>query len=164
MSTPPNQKPPQKKGRLGWVLGATAVAVALLCLLGFAGCSALAGAINGGGSPQEKASEMKARADNVPEDDWKVVFRQDPTVDPWCLSIDTSCLRLSARWSVGHTVILDEAAARFGMTPDPAGPATEPSTGCITSKPDGVRKESLCIQDSPAGQGAVEVTIQMERD
>ncbi|WP_354261345.1 hypothetical protein [Arthrobacter sp. OAP107] len=137
----------------------------LLCILGFVGCSALAQEINGGGGTQaEKASEMIARADNLPEDDWVEVFRHDPKVDPGCLSIDTSCLRLSARWSVDHKVSLEEAADRFGMKSNSDGPALGRYMGCISTESDGASRESLCIEESAEGSDSYEITIQMQRD
>lgn len=157
--------PPQKKSRFGWILGGIALAVTLLCVLGFVGCSALAQEINGGGGSQkEKANELMARADNVPEDDWVEVFRRNPKVDPGCLSIDTSCLRLTARWSADHKVSLDEAAERFGMMSGLDGPDTGLYVGCIKAEFDGVSGESLCINESPEGSDSYEVTIQMQRD
>ena len=157
--------PPRKKSKLGWILGGIALALTLLCILGFMGCSALAQEINGGGGSQaEKASEMMARADNVPEDDWVEVFRHDPKVDPGCLSIDTSCLRLSARWSVDHKVSLEEAADRFGMKSNSDGPATGLYVGCIRAEFDGVSGESLCIEESAEGADSYEITVQMQRD
>ncbi|MET3934885.1 hypothetical protein ABIE00_002931 [Arthrobacter sp. OAP107] len=157
--------PPQKKSKLGWILGGIALAVTLLCILGFVGCSALAQEINGGGGTQaEKASEMIARADNLPEDDWVEVFRHDPKVDPGCLSIDTSCLRLSARWSVDHKVSLEEAADRFGMKSNSDGPALGRYMGCISTESDGASRESLCIEESAEGSDSYEITIQMQRD
>lgn len=157
--------PPKRKSRLGWILGGVALAVALLCILVFAGCSALAQEINGGGgSPEEKASAMRARADNVPENDWVEVFRLDPKVDPGCLSIDTSCLRLSARWSVAHKVSLESAANRFGMTSGTGGAALGRYVGCIRTGTGGTSRESLCIEESPEGSDSYEITIQMERD
>jgi hypothetical protein len=157
--------PPRKKSRLGWVLGGIALAVVLLSILGFVGCSALAREINGGGGTQaEKASEMMARADNLPEDDWVEVFRFDPKVDPGCLSIDTSCLRLSARWSVDHKVSLEEAADRFSMKSNSGGPVSGRYVGCIRTEFDGASGESLCIEESSEGSDFYEVTIQMERD
>ncbi|WP_314195284.1 hypothetical protein [uncultured Arthrobacter sp.] len=137
----------------------------LLSILGFMGCSALALEINGGGgSQEEKASKMMARADNVPEDDWVEVFRHDPKVDPGCLSIDTSCLRLSARWSVDHKVSLEEAADRFGMESNSDGPVSGRYMGCIRTESDGVSREPLCIEESAEGSDSYEITIQMERD
>jgi hypothetical protein len=159
--------PPQKKNesKFWWILGSIVMAVTLLSILGFAGCSALAQEINGGGgSQQEKAREMMARADNVPEDDWVEVSRYDPKVDPGCLSIDTSCLRLSARWSVDHKVSLKEAADRFGGKSSLDGPATGVYVGCIKAEFDGVSGESLCIEESPEGSDSYWVTIQMQRD
>ncbi len=157
--------PPHKKSKLGWILGGIALAVTLLCILGFVGCSALAQEINGGGGSQEKkANEMMTRADNVPEDDWVEVFRHDPKVDPGCLSIDTSCLRLTARWSVDHKVGLEETADRFGMKSRSDGPVTGLYVGCIKTEFDGVSGESLCIEESPEGSDSYEVTIQMQRD
>ncbi|MEV7132130.1 hypothetical protein AB0N24_04495 [Arthrobacter sp. NPDC093128] len=137
----------------------------LLSILGFAGCSALAEEINGGGgSQQEKASEMMARADTVPEDDWVEVYRKDPKVDPGCLSIDTSCLRLTARWSVDHKVSLKEAADRFGGKSSLDDPSTGLYVGCVKTEFDGVSEESLCIEESPEGSDSYWVTIQMRRD
>lgn len=157
--------PPPKNSRFGWILGGVGLSVALLCILVFAGCSALAQEINGGGgSQEEKASAMRARADNVPEHDWVEVFRLDPKVDPGCLSIDTSCLRLNARWSVTHKVSLESAASRFGMTSGKGGPALERYVGCVRTATAGVSRESLCIDASPEGPDSYEVTIQMERD
>jgi len=157
--------PPRKKSRFGWVLGGIALAVTLLSILGFVGCSVLTHEINGGGGTQaEKAREMIARADNLPEDDWVLVFRFDPKVDPGCLSIDTSCLRLSARWSVDHRVSLEEAADRFGMKSNSDGPVLGRNAGCIKTESDGTSRESLCIEESAEGSDTYEVTIQMERD
>lgn len=140
------------------------MAITLLIVLAFAGCSALAQGINGGGGSQaEKASEMMARADNLPQGDWTEVFRNNPKVDPGCLSIDTSCLRLSARWSVDHKVSLEEAADRFGMKSNSDGPVSGRYEGCIRTQSDSAR-ESLCIEESAEGPDSYEVTIQMERD
>ncbi|MDR6437515.1 hypothetical protein J2790_002664 [Paenarthrobacter nicotinovorans] len=156
---------PRKKGKLGWILGGIALAVTLLSVLGIMGWSALSQGINGGGGNQaEKANEMMARADSVPEDDWVEVFRNDPKVDPGCLSIDTSCLRLSARWSVDHEVSLDEAASRFGMDSTSNGSGSGPYTGCVSAESGGSSRESLCIEESSGGSGSYEVTIQMQRD
>jgi hypothetical protein len=157
--------PPQKKSKLGWILGGIALAVTLLCILGFVGCSALVQEINGGGGSQaEKASEMMARADNVPEDDWVEVFRHNPKVDPGCLSIDTSCLRLSARWSVDHKISLEETANRFGMKSNSDGPVLGRYVGCISTESDGASRESLCIEESAESSDSYQVTIQMQRD
>jgi hypothetical protein len=157
--------PPQKKSTLGWILGGIALAVTLLCVLGFMGCSALAQEINGdGGSQEEKASDMKARADNVPEDDWIELFRHDPKVDPDCVSTNTSCLRMTARWSVAHKVSLEEAATRFGMKSSQDGPALGRYVGCVKTEVDGVNEDSLCIEESPGSPDSYEITIQMQRD
>jgi hypothetical protein len=134
--------------------------VTLVAILGFVGRQEING---GGGSQAEKASEMMARADNVPEDDWVEVFRHDPKVDP-CLSIDTSCLRLSARWSVDHKVSLEETANRFGMKSNSDGPVLGRYVGCISTESGGASRESLCIEESAEGSDSYEITIQMQRD
>jgi hypothetical protein len=141
------------------------IAVTLLAILGFAGCSALAQEINGGGgSQEEKASAMLARVDNVPESDWVVRFRDDPNVDPGCLSIDTSCLKLTAGWSVDHPVSLADAANRFGMEGVAEGPTSGDYIGCMKSEDNGYSRESLCVDESPDDPGTYLVTIRMERD
>ena len=96
-------------------MGGIVLVVVLACGLGFTACTALNQSINGGGGSQaEKAAAIMARADKVPQKDWVEVYRENPKVDPGCLSIDTSCLRLSARWTVDHKVSLEEVASRFG--------------------------------------------------
>jgi hypothetical protein len=136
----------------------------LLSILGFVACSAVVREINGGGgSHAEKAREMMARADNLPEDDWIEVFRDDPRVEPGCLSIDTACLRLTARWSVNHRVGLADAANRFGMGSNRVGPVSGLYAGCIRTD-SGVSRESLCIEESEERPDSYQITIQMERD
>ena len=136
--------------------------VVLACILGFTACTALVQSINGGGGSQaEKAAAMMARADKVPQKDWVEVYRENPKVDPGCLSIDTSCLRLSARWTVDHKVSLDEVAARFGMKSGKAGPVSGLYMGCVRKAFDGTSEESLCIDESAEGSDSYDVTIQM---
>lgn len=161
--TPP---PQNKKGsKFWWILGGIVIAVTLLSILGFAGCSALAQEINGGGgSQEEKASAMVARVDNVPESDWVVRFRDDPNVDAGCLSIDTSCLKLTAGWSVDHPVSLADAANRFGMKGVSEGPISSDGIGCVESEDNGYSRESLCVGEAPDHPGTYLVTIRMERD
>jgi hypothetical protein len=159
--------PPQKKNgsKFWWILGSIVMAVTLLSILGFAGCSALAQEINGGGGSQaEKASAMVTRVDNVPESDWVVRFRDDPKVDPGCLSIDTSCLKLTAGWLVDHQISLSDVANRFGMKGVSEGSPSGSFTGCIKREEEGISKESLCIDESPDDSGTYLVTIRMERD
>jgi hypothetical protein len=159
-------QPPQKeKRRTAWIVGGIALAVVLACILGFTACTALVQSINGGGgSQEEKATAMTARADKVPEEDWVEVYRENPTVDPGCLSIDTSCLRLTAKWTVNHKVSLDEVAGRFGMKSGKAGPLSGRYMGCVKKEFDGTSEESLCIDESAEGSDSYEVTIQMQRD
>ena len=167
-SQPQWQGPPQPKKsekKFWWILGSIVAAVTLLTILASAGCSALAQELNnGGGSQAEKASKMVARVDNVPESDWTETFRQNPKVDPGCLSIDTSCLKLTAAWSVDHQVSLTEVASRFGMEGVSDGSPSGNSTGCLTREDEAVSKESLCIDESPDDPGTYLVTIRMERD
>lgn len=159
--------PPQKKSekKFWWILGSIVMAVTLLSILGFAGCSALAQELNGGGGSQaEKAGKMVARVDNVPESDWTERFRHNPKVDPGCLSIDTSCLKLTAGWSVDHQVSLADVANRFGMEGYSDGSPSGNYTGCVEREDESVSKESLCIDESPDDPGTYLVTIRMERD
>ena len=57
----------KKKNKLGWFLGGAGAATALIVVLLFAGCAALADAVNKGGSNEEKAQAMVAKADNLPQ-------------------------------------------------------------------------------------------------
>lgn len=151
--------------KTAWIVGSTVIAVALLCVLGFTACTALVQNINGGGGSQaEKAATMMARADKVPQKDWVEVHRENPTVDAGCLSSDTSCLRLSATWTVDHKVSLDEAASRFGMKSGNGGPLSGRYMGCVKKAFDGTSEESLCIDEPVDGSDSYEVTIQMRRD
>ena len=162
---PPNwQQPPQKKSKLGWILGGVGVFVILMGVLLFAGCSALVSEINGGGgSHEEKAKAMVAAADNVPEDDWVLVGRSDPKFEPGCLSIDIECLRLRATWSVDHKVALTDAASRLGMDMSGAQPSGSYS-GCIKSDPhDGNSTTSICINEDPKDEGTYLVSVNMTR-
>lgn len=158
--------PPQKKkSKTGWIVGGIVLVVALACTLGFTACNALVQGINGGGGSQaEKAAAMMARADKIPQKGWVEVYRQNPQVDPGCLSIDTSCLRLTARWTVDHKVSLDEVAGRFGMKSEKAGPLSGRYMGCVRKAFDGTSEESLCIDESAEGSDSYDVTIQMRRD
>lgn len=158
--------PPQKrKTKTAWIVGGIAVVVVLACLLGFTACTALVQSINGGGGSQaEKAAAMMARADKVPQKDWVEVYRENPKVDPGCLSIDTSCLRLSAAWTVNHKVSLDEVASRFGMKSKEAGPVSGRYIGCVKREFDGAGEESLCIDETEDGLDTYQVTIQMRHD
>lgn len=156
---PPPQK---KKSRTAWIVAGIVLVVVLACILGFTACTALVQSINGGGGSQaEKAAAMMARADKVPQKDWVEVYRENPKVDPGCLSIDTSCLRLSARWTVDHKVSLDEVAGRFGMKSGKAGPVSGLYMGCVRKAFDGTSEESLCIDESAEGSDSYDVTIQM---
>ena len=162
---PPHwQQPPQKKSKLGWILGGVGVFVILMGVLLFAGCSALVSEINGGGgSHEEKAKAMVAAADNVPEDDWVLVGRSDPKFEPGCLSIDIECLRLRATWSVDHKVALTDAASRLGMDMSGAQPSGSYS-GCIKSDPhDGNSTTSICINEDPKAEGTYLVSVNMTR-
>ena len=159
---PPPQK---KKSKTAWIVGGIVLVVVLACGLGFTACTALNQSINGGGGSQaEKAAAMMARADKVPQKDWVEVYRENPKVDPGCLSIDTSCLRLSARWTVDHKVSLDEVASRFGVKSKEGGPVSGRYMGCVKREFDGTGEESLCIDEAEDGPDTYEVTIQMRRD
>lgn len=89
--------------------------VILFAILLFAGCSALANSINGGGDHTQKAAAMMKAADEAPEADWIPRGRDNPKVDPGCLSIDTPCLKLTASWHVDHPVDPYEVAERMGL-------------------------------------------------
>lgn len=104
------------------IVGIVSVSVALAAILLFAGCSALVKQINGGGDHLQKAAAMMDAADKAAENDWTIRSRQDPKVDSGCLSIDTTCLKLSASWHVDHEVDPYEVATRMGLN-------TENTTG-----------------------------------
>lgn len=139
-------QPPPKKSKLKWILGGIGVAAALLVLLLFAGCSALVSGINGGGSHEEKTRALIARADNLPESDWKLVARNDPNVEPGCLSIDIQCVRLNATWSVPREVNWDDAGTRLGM--DLAAAKAGISSACRKTQEGDGGSAMLCISPS----------------
>ncbi|MDQ0076878.1 hypothetical protein [Arthrobacter oryzae] len=137
---------PQKKNRLGWILGGAGAATALIVVLLFAGCAALADAVKNGGSNEEKAQAMIAKADNLPQNDWQLVERSDP--DTGCLATDTACVRLNATWSVNHKVGLEDTAGRLGV--DISGPPMGRYTGCLKSEMEDGGIVRVCIDPAPA--------------
>ena len=112
----PSRQPqvPQKKNKLGWILGGAGAATVLIVVLLFAGCAAVADAVKNGGSNEEKAQAMIAKADDLPQSDWQLVERSDP--DTGCLSTDIACVRLNATWSVNHKVGLEDTAGGWEWT------------------------------------------------
>jgi hypothetical protein len=143
---PPQRLPiPQKKNKLGWILGGAGAATALIVVLVFAGCAALADAVKNGGSNEEKAQAMIAKADNLPQKDWQLVERSDP--DTGCLATDAACVRLDATWSVNHKVGLEDTAGRLGV--DISGPPMGRYTGCLKSEMEDGGMARVCIDPAP---------------
>jgi hypothetical protein len=146
-STPPMpahqpQAPP--KNRPGWILGGAGVAIALIAVLVFAGCAALAGS-NKGASDAEMAQAMIAKADDLPEKDWQLVERSDP--DPGGVATDSACVRLNATWSVPHRVGLADTASRLGV--DMSGPPMGLFSGCLKSGMEDGGMARVCIDPVP---------------
>lgn len=104
------------------VVGLVLAAIVLIVGLGITGYYAFVNQINGGGGHSEKAAAMMDAADKAPESDWTLRSRQDPKVDQGCLSIDTTCLKLTVSWQVDHEVDPYEVAKRMGLN-------TEKTTG-----------------------------------
>lgn len=104
-----------------------------------------------------------ARPDEVPQKGWVEVYRENLKVDFGCLSIDTSCLWLTAIWTVDHKVSLDEVAGGFGMKSEKAGPLSGRHMGCVRKALNGASEESPCIDESAKGSASYNVTIQMRR-
>ena len=143
----PSRQPqvPQKKNKLGWILGGAGAATALIVVLLFAGCAAVADAVKNGGSNEEKAQAMIAKADDLPQSDWQLVERSDP--DTGCLSTDIACVRLNATWSVNHKVGLEDTAGRLGV--DISGPPMGRYTGCLKSEMEDGGMARVCIDPAP---------------
>jgi hypothetical protein len=143
----PSQPPPipPKKNKLGWILAGAGAATALIVILLFAGCAALADAVKNGGSNEEKAQAMVSKAHDLPQSDWQLVERSDP--DTGCLSADIACVRLNATWSVNHKVGLEDSAARLGV--DISGPPMGRYTGCLKSEMEDGGMARVCIDPAP---------------
>ncbi|QOD05842.1 hypothetical protein [Pseudarthrobacter sp. BIM B-2242] len=158
---PQDWGPPQppKKSKVGLILGIVGASIVLLCVLAFAGCSALVNELNGGGgSHTEKAAAMMAAADSVPESDWVSTGRSDPNWESGCVSIDTHCLKLIAGWSVDHEVSASEIASRLGLDMD----RTKVSGDCLKETPyDGNSATTVCVTEEP--DGTYEVSLSMTR-
>lgn len=158
---PPQQQfqPQPKKGGLGWVLGGVGVAAALIIAVLFAGCPSVASLINNGGSHEDKARAMMAKADNLPEIDWQLVGRSDPKVESGCLSVDVACVRLSATWAVPHKVGLADAASRLGMKT--SGPPMGLFSGCLEDKVTDGSTSRVCIDPDPDLEDTWQVSINL---
>lgn len=163
---PPQQRfqPPQRKSKLGWILGTVgAVAVLFLVLVFYfvlAAVSSTVNGINGGGNHEEKAQAMIARADKMPESDWEPVSRVDPKVEGFCLSIDIECVRLRAVWSVPYEPSLGSVAARLGLDADEAASGAYP--GCLKNQEkDGSSTASVCVHPAPNREDAWFVSIDL---
>lgn len=105
---------------------------------------------------------MVTAADAVPEDDWTLVGRSDPKVEPGCLSIDIACVRLSATWSVDHDVNIDDVGSRIGVDMDGARPGL--SSGCLVHDRSGNSRTEICVNENPKSTGEYLVSINMSRD
>ena len=106
---------------------------------------ALVDAVKNGGSNEEKAQAMVAKANNLPESDWQLVERSDP--DTGCLSSDIACVRLNATWSVNHRVGLADTAGRLGV--DMSGPPMGLFSGCLKSEMEDGGMARVCIDPAP---------------
>lgn len=155
----PRFQPQRKKSKRTWILGAVGVATVMLAVLLFAGCTALVSAVNGGSSHAEKTRTMIARADNLPESDWTLVGRNNPKVEPGCLSIDIQCVRLNATWSVPRELSWEDAASRLGM--DLEGARAGTGSGCLKADEGDGGFARLCIKPSEDAADTWTVSIEL---
>lgn len=146
------------------IIGIVVGSVVLVTVLLFAGCSALVNQINGGGgSHADKAAAMMAQVDKAPESDWLLLNRHDPKVKSGCLSIDTSCLKLSASWAVNHFVEADEIAQRMGLSTEDSTPSAMSGNCTVFGVKQTGGPTEICVADSIDQPGDYQVDIFMSQ-